>query len=248
MEQPLRDKVAFVTGSAHRVGKGILLGLARAGARLVLHYCNGHAQAQQTADEARTLGAEVLVVQGDHARHEEVARNFSEIEAHYGRLDLLVNSASIYRGGDWLTIPPDEWRHLLDVNLSGPFWCTQHAALLMRRLSIPGVIVHIADNSGVVPRLNHRPHGFGKAALLMLARVGALELAPYGIRVNALVLGPVLPSARDDVEQIAERVPLKRWGSLDDVARGVLYLATNDFVTGSVLHVDGGESLARDPC
>lgn len=246
MHQPLNGKVVFVTGSARRVGRGIALGFAAQGANLVIHHSNSMQDAEQTASEARALGVDALVVQGDYAHHDEVVRNFEQVTAHFGRLDVMINSASNFHQTPLLDIPPDEWETVIDVNLSAPFWCTQQAGRIMRDHSIAGSIINIADNSGLRPWSKRPHHSISKAGLIMLTEVTARALAQHQIRANCLVLGPVLPSpgmTQQDWEQIENRLPLKRSGDVEDVARAAIYLATNDYVTGAVLRVDGGEWL-----
>ncbi len=246
MLTPLKDKVVFVTGSARRVGRAILLGFAAQGARVVVHHSNSDADAERTAADARALGVEALVVKGDYARHDDIARNFEQVVAHYGRVDVLVNSASIFQSGDLLDIPPDEWNRVMDINLRAPFWCTQHAGRIMRDAGIAGAIINIADTSGLRPWAARPHHSVSKAGLIMLTEVTAAALAPYQIRANCLVLGPVLPSTGQSDASWREaeaRLPLQRSGDPDDAARAAIYLATNDFVTGAVLRVDGGEWL-----
>ena len=246
MQQSLKGKVVFVTGSARRVGRGIALGFALQGANLVIHHSSSDNEAQQTVQEARALGVEALIVKGDYSHHDEIARNFEQVEAHYGRLDVMVNSASNFHQTPLLDIPPDEWQSVINVNLSAPFWCTQHAGRLMRDQHIPGCIINIADNSGLRPWAKRPHHSISKAGLIMLTEVTARALAPYQIRANCLVLGPILPSpgmTDQDWHNIENRLPLKRSGTVDDVARAAIYLATNDYVTGAILRVDGGEWL-----
>ena len=248
MRQELTDKIVFVTGSARRVGKAIALAFAQQGAHLVIHHSSSDAEAAATADEIRALGVQALVIKGDHAQHAEVARNFAEIQQHYGRLDVLVNSASIFEKTDLLDVSPDEWQKVIDINLSAPFWCTQHAGRMMRDQQVHGCIINIGDNGGLRPWAQRPHHGISKAGVVMLTQVTAKALAPYQIRANCIVPGPVLksPDMTDDYwhHVVETRLPLKRAGEPEDVARAAIFLAQNDFITGAILRVDGGEFLA----
>lgn len=246
MLQTLNGKNVLVTGSARRVGRGIALGFARAGANVVVHHSNSDADAKDTAKEARSLGVDALVVKGDLSQHDQVAAIFEQAIAHYGQLDVLVNSASNFEANPLLDIPPDEWRSVIDVNLSGPFWCTQHAARNMRDNGIAGCIINIADNAGLRPWMKRPHHSISKAGLVMLTEVTARSLAQYQIRANCLVLGPVLISpgmSADAWKKVESRLPLERSGDPDDAARAAVFVASNDFITGAVLRVDGGEWL-----
>lgn len=242
----LQGKVVMVTGSARRVGRAILLAFAREGAHVVVHHSGSPDDAESAAAEARALGVDALIVQGDYGDPAQIAANFAHIKAHYGRLDVAVNSASLFEKAPFLDVSPDAWRRVIDLNQNAPFFVTQAAARLMRENATAGVILNIADNSGVNPVANRSHHSVSKAALIHLTKTAALALAP-DIRVNALVLGPVLPEPGRSAESWAKseaKLPLKRAGDPDDAARAALFLAANDFITGAVLHVDGGEGLS----
>ena len=243
----LKGKVVMVTGSARRVGRAILLGFAEAGAHVIVHHAHSDADAESAAAEARAFGVEALIVQGDYADPAQIAANFAQIQARFGRLDGLVNSASLYERADFLDLPADEWRRVIDLNLTAPFLASQAAGRLMRDSGTGGVIINISDNSGVRPLAERPHHSVSKAALIHLTQVTALALAPYNIRANCIVLGPVLKENDRSAESWARTeagLPLKRSGDPTDAARAALYLAANDFVTGAVLHVDGGEGLS----
>lgn len=247
MQQELNGKVALITGSARRVGRAIMLGFARAGAHVVIHHSSSDDDAATAAEEARALGVETLIVKADLKHHNEAERLFGEVSARFGRLDVLVNSASNFEQKDFLDIPPDEWDAVMNVNLRAPFWCTQFAGRMMREAGIAGAVVNIADNSGLRPWSARPHHSISKAGLIMLTEVSARALAQYQIRVNCIVLGPILPAPNQDEAtwaNIEARLPLKRSGEPDDAARAAVFLATNDFITGAALRVDGGEWLA----
>lgn len=247
MEQDLHGKVVLVTGGARRVGKGIALGFARAGAHVAIHHHSSPGEAAETADQIRAFGVRAWVVQADFSKRELVAPAIEEAAGHFGGLDVLVNSASVFGSGDFLDLPADDWQQALDLNVSAPFYATQAAARLMRQQNTPGSIVNIADNSGLHPWPRRPQHSVSKAGLIMLTQVSAAALAPYQIRANCIVLGPILPSpgmSADDWRAVEARLPLLHSGDADDPARAAVFLAANDFVTGAILHVDGGESLA----
>src|SRR4051812_33910993 len=246
MLESLKGKVVLVTGSARRVGRAIALGFAANGANVVIHHSNSDADAERTETDAKTFGVDTLVVKGDHARYEDVIDNFARLKAYFGRIDVLVNSASIFKSANLLDIAPDEWNQVMDINLRAPFWCTQQAGRMMRDAGIAGSILNIADNSGLRPWSARPHHSVSKAGLIMLTEVTARSLAQYGIRANCLVLGPVLSSTGQSAEnwrKTEARLPLKRAGDPDDVARAAIFLATNGYATGSILRVDGGEWL-----
>lgn len=248
MQTELSGKVACVTGSARRVGRTIALAFAQAGAHLVIHHSSSDADAANAAEEVRTLGVDALVVKANIADPEAVAGMFGAIRAHYGRLDVMVNSAANFYRTPLLEIDFEEWQSVIGTNLTGPFLCTQHAARLMIEGGRGGVILNISDNSGLNPWASRPHHSISKAGVIMLTQVAALALAKYNIRVNCVVPGPVLVpagSSPDVLDEIAAALPLKRIGDPADVARALVFFTTNDFATGSILRIDGGEGLAH---
>jgi len=247
----LQSRVALVTGAAHRVGKAIALALAQKGANIVLHYGSSVAAARQTADEIAALGVEVFLCQANLSDPDQIAALFDAVQECFGRLDVLVNSASSFERRPFDDITAEDWDRVMAINLRAPFLCSQHAARLMR-IDPPtsreaGLIVNIADHIGISPRLGFTQHSVSKAALIHLTKVAALELAPT-IRVNAVVPGPVMaPVGMDpqgkEWERIWKRVPLNRPGDPADVGRAVVFLAASDYMTGALIPVDGGEGI-----
>jgi len=246
VNRSLQGKVVFVTGGARRVGRAFALAFAAAGAHIALHHSNSAADAEATAAEIRAKGVDALIVQGDFADYDAITRVVGAIDAHFGRIDVLINSASVFLSGELLDIPPEEWDQALNLNLRAPFWTTQAVGRLMRDRQIAGCILNISDTSGIRGVATRPQHSVSKAGLIMLTEVTAKALAPYQIRANCLVLGPVLPEPGRDAASIAktaDRLPLGRWGDPQDAAQAAILLASNDFITGAMLQVDGGEGL-----
>lgn len=244
----LKGKVVFVTGSARRVGRAIALAFARQGANLVVHYASPSSEADghSAAAEARQLGVEALVLTGNQSKPAEVDLMFEEVRRHFGKLDVMVNSAAIFKRRDLLEIDEAEWEEVIGINLKGPFLLTQRAARLMRESGQGGVIINISDNSGLYPWKSRPHHSIAKAGVIMLTQVSALALAEYHIRVNCIVPGPVLRPADEPesvLDTIAAGLPVGHIGTPDNIADACLFLAKNPFVTGSILRVDGGEGL-----
>lgn len=245
MQQSLVDNVVLVTGSARRVGKAIALSFAKAGADLVIHHHASPNEAEQTVQEIRELGRQAMTVQADQSKPDDVARLFDEIQAHYGRLDVLVNSAGSFTQTPLLNLTYQEWQRVLDTNLTGPLLCLQHAARMMQTGG-GGVIINIADNSAFNIWKTRPAHTISKASVVMLTKVAARALGPDNIRVSCVVPGPVLqpPDESDENwERIAQNLPLQRDGAPVDVGQACVFLAENDFISGAILHVDGGEHL-----
>ncbi|NDJ33217.1 MAG: SDR family oxidoreductase [Chloroflexi bacterium] len=242
--ESLKGKVALVTGSAHRVGKGIALALAEQGVHQVVHYGSSADEAEQTRQAVEAHDVRAITHSTDLSDPAAIGELFAVLEAEFGRLDILVNSAARFDRGPFDAISVEDWDRSMAVNLRAPFLCMQHAARLMTE---GGLIVNIADNSGVHPWENFTQHGVSKAALLHLTRIGARVLAP-AIRVNALVLGPIIPT--QGVDEDSERwqnaiewLPLARSGSVEGIGAMVCQLAVTDFITGSLIHMDSGEDL-----
>jgi pteridine reductase len=238
----LANRIALVTGSAHRVGKAIALELAAAGAQLVIHYHTSADAARETVAEIRALGRRAVALPADLSQPAQIHALFARAEAEFGALDVLVNSASIMETGDAATLSLEAWNRSLTVNLTAPFLCAQHAVRLMRSRG-EGVIINIADGSALRPWATYPAHSVSKAGLVMLTQVLAKALAP-AIRVNAVCPGPVLkPPDWDEARwaRVGQNTLLKRTGSGYDVAHAVRCLIENDYITGETLVVDGGE-------
>lgn len=242
----LNGKVALVTGGAVRVGKAIALALARAGADVVINYHSSADAAVATAAEIEALGRRALAIRADVAQGRQVQALVDEAVARLGRLDVLVNSASLWRKTPWAELDEAAWDQLVDIALKGPFLCAKAAAPHLAAHG-DGAIINIVDLSAFVPFPNFMPHSAAKAGLVNLTYALAMELAP-AVRVNAVAPGPVLPPAdytEAQIQAAARRTLLGRWGTAEDVAQAVVFLAQAPYITGVVLPVDGGERLAR---
>lgn len=253
----LNDTVALVTGAGHRLGRAIALGLADAGSHVVVHYGRSRDAAEETAEAIRARGREALTVSADLRRPDEIEALFCDVNARFGRLDVLVNSAASFERAPFGELTVEAWDEVQAVNVRAPFLFTQHAVCLMREVSgrpgslgephVPGSIVNLADLSGVTTWRGYVHHGVSKAGLLHLTRTTARELGSDA-RVNAVVPGPILPPPGEDPDgdewrARGERMPLGRTGEPGHVAGAVTFLAENDYVTGAHLFVDGGEHL-----
>jgi pteridine reductase len=240
----LEDKVALVTGGAIRVGRAIALALADADADVVVNYNTSADAARTTAAEIEARGRQALIYRADVSRADQVQALVEAAVARFGRLDVLVNSASLWRRTPWAELDEAAWDQLLDIDLKGPFLCAKSAAPHLAAHH-DGAIVNIVDLSAWAPFPNYMPHSAAKAGLLNLTYALAIELAP-GVRVNAIAPGPVLPPPNFTEKQLgatARRTLLGRWGTPEDVAQAVVFLARASYITGAVLPVDGGERL-----
>jgi NAD(P)-dependent dehydrogenase (short-subunit alcohol dehydrogenase family) len=237
----MSGRVAVVTGGAHRLGRAFSLALAGAGADVVVNYNTSADAAQATCTEIESLGRRAITVEADVSSPAGIGRLVQETERAFGRLDVLVNSASLFERVPVLDITEAAWDRVMAVNLKGPFMLSQAAAPLLK-LGGGGLIVNVVDLSALQPWPSHAHHAVSKAGLLHLTRVLARAFAP-DIRVNSIAPGTVLPPEDDAEEEGSRRRVVGRAGEPADVTRALLYLVQSDFVTGENLVVDGGRLL-----
>jgi NAD(P)-dependent dehydrogenase (short-subunit alcohol dehydrogenase family) len=238
LSMDINGKVALITGSAKRIGREIALELARKGARIAVHYRSGEREAREVA------GMTGAVFQAELTEEAAVDKMFRGIESVFRRLDILVNSASIFNAASADDATPEHWDAQMNTNAKAPFFIAQHAARLMRRNG-SGKIINIADVAGEVIWPGYLPYSVSKAALIAVNRGLAKAYAPE-IQVNAIAPGPVLfPDYYTDEQKNAavERTLLRREGSPADIVRAVVFLIENDYITGEMIHVDGGRHL-----
>jgi pteridine reductase len=248
MQIDLTDQVALVTGSAHRVGKAIALALAKEGVHIMVHYNSAEADTvRSTLHDIKSFGVDAFDIQADIATPEGVDQVMAAVRERFGRLHILVNSASVFPSGHLLEISLESWDLTMNVNLRAPFLLTQQAAHMMRNNEpAMGAIINIVDQGADAPFPKRPHHGISKYALWMLTQVSALSLGPE-IRVNAIVPGPVMKTndgmSDDQWARMGDHLPLKMTGTGDDVGRAAVFLARESFITGTRLHVNGGEHL-----
>jgi pteridine reductase len=242
MSTLLANRVALVTGAAKRLGRAVALRLAREGAHVVIHYRSSKADAHSAVAEIENLGRRAVAISADLSRGEDIGKLFSQASAHFGRLDVLVNSAANFIHTEFSSTSEAAWSESLDTNLKAPFFCSQAAAPLLKQNG--GAVINFADIGAFMPWPGYIPHCISKAGVVMLTKCLAKQLAPE-VRVNAIAPGTVtMPN--DPPEWQAEFVrlaPLKRVGTPEDIADAVVYLATAPFLTGHVLVLDGGRTL-----
>ena len=236
-------KVALVTGGAVRVGRALSLALAEAGFDVAVNYHSSVGPAQEVAARITELGRRVLLAPGNVSSSKDVDRIAAGVREEFGRMDLLVNSASNFHQRALLDVDAAEWDEVMGVNLKGPFLVARAFASLLREAR--GSIVNIVDLGAIQPWMAYPHHAVSKAGLLHLTRVLALALAPE-VRVNAVAPGTVLPPegrSPKALDQERRITPLRKLGTPQDVARTVLFLEASPFITGEVIVVDGGLSL-----
>jgi len=241
----LNDKICLVTGSAIRVGKAIALTLAGKGAKLAVHYNSREDKAQETVKQIRTIGNEAIVLKGDISQKEDWLRMRDSLLEKWGRIDILVNNASIFSRTPFLSINDKDWNQFMDINLRGTFYgCQIMGEIMLQNQS--GKIINIADVSADSVWPNYIPYCISKAGVIALTKGLAKAFAPH-ITVNAVSPGTVMLAEKYDEEEenfLIDRTPLKRVGEPQDIANSVAFLLEgSDFITGTVINVDGGRSL-----
>lgn len=240
----LNGKVALVTGGAVRIGRAMALALAERGVRIAIHYGSHHDEALETTAAILKMGVDAESFQADLRSAEAAPRLIESVAAHFGQIDILVNSAALFKPGGIFDTTEENWDAHFAVNLKSPFFLASAFARLVGK-DRPGLIVNIADWRAFRPGPDYMAYTITKAGIITMTQSLALALSP-NIRVNAIAPGAILPPPGRDasyLDQLAERLPLKRQGSPEEVVKGLIYLVEADFVTGEVLFIDGGEHL-----
>ena len=257
----LTGKSAMVTGAAMGIGRGIALRLAEAGASVMITDIEEE-PARQAAREIRERGGRADAIRGDAASAADAGKVVRAVVEAFGRLDILVNNAGIFRFSPALEMTEELWDKTLDINLKGTFFHSQAAAREMIRAGHGGKIVNIASMDALHPTQRELSHyEASKGGVVMLTKALALEFAPHDILVNAIAPGPILTPGSmamtesvlargEPMEELTKnflnRLPLKRMGDPDDIAKVALFLASaaSDYMTGSLVLVDGGYLLS----
>ena len=244
----LEDRVAIVTGAGAGNGRGIALRFAEEGARVVAADLD-LAAARSTAERVAERGGDAIAVHADVSRHAHVESMVDAARERYGGVDILVNNAGVETLVPLLDLEEQEWDRVVDTNLKGAFLCARIAARAMVDAGRPGAIVNIASINAKIALAGQAHYTSSKGGLVMLTKSMALDLAPHGIRVNAV--GPGVIETRMTERSLADperramllsRVPLGRVGQPRDVANATLFLASDEasYITGTTLYVDGG--------
>jgi NAD(P)-dependent dehydrogenase (short-subunit alcohol dehydrogenase family) len=244
LAKTLGGRRALVTGASRRLGRSIALALADAGVAIVAHYRNDERGAQETVRLARERGVRAESVAADLTHAEACPRIVRTATEALGGLDVLVNNASAFDRTPLDSLSVADWDTQMDANAKAPFELMLHAGRAMKAAG-GGAIVNLACVSAERPWAEFVPYSASKAALVNATKGFAKALAPE-VRVNAVAPGPILPPAGEDEaegEKAVRNTLLKRWGHPDDIAAAVLFLLRASYVTGVVLHVDGGRSL-----
>lgn len=243
----LKDRVVLLTGGK-RIGSTVAVALAQRGADVALSYHQSRAEAETTAEAVRGAGRRAMIWQANVSRADECEALVAATVAELGRLDVLVNMASIYRSIPLDSMSGDDLQASLDVDLKSAFLCAR-AAIPHMRAAGGGRIVNFSDWLAVSQRpryTGYLAYYVAKKAVMGLTEALAFELAADQILVNAVAPGPILapPGLEDDeLEAVEKATPLGRWGGGAEIAKAVVALIETDFITGEIIRVDGGRHL-----
>lgn len=239
----LNGKTALVTGAAKRIGRAIAIGLASHGSNIIIHYDKSEDEARKLQNEIAKLGVKSWLVRANLNDPESCKRVIDQAFESSETLDILVNNASVFSLNEIDRVEPANLDNDLLTNAWAPFLLSRHFSKKMEK----GKIINILDTRIVGYDFNHFAYYLSKRMLEILTKSMALKLAP-NITVNAVAPGLILPPEGKDysyLEQKTGTVPLKKYGSLSDVVDTVLFLLSNDFVTGQIIFVDGGKHLIQ---
>lgn len=240
----IKDTVVLITGAAVRVGRTAALTLAEKGAQVAFSYYLEEEPWQDTLAEIEAFGKPGLAIQTEMKSAPSIQNLIDRTMEKFGRIDVLINNASIWLKAPFEEITEADWDFSMSVNLKGPFLASQKVAPIMRAQK-QGLILNITDLSAFQTWSGYAHHAASKAGLVSLTKSMAFELAP-DIRVNAIAPGTVMLPENASAEKEKWAIDLsllKRVGKPEDVAQVMVFLIENDFVTGSVYFVDGGRSL-----
>ena len=240
----LENKVALVTGAGVRIGQAVAVKLGQLGMRLVIHYHHSEEGAKQTIQRLPGKKSRHLVLQADLKDVSAIKELVHKAEKQAGPVSVLVNNAAEFFPTPLFSVAEEEWDHLLALNLKAPFFLSQAVGEVMKS-SGEGKIINMVDVSAERPWKSFLPYCASKAALISLTRGLARALSPE-VQVNGIAPGTVLPPPEHnemDLTASVENSLLKRIGKVEDIVQAVEYLLQSDFVTGTILPVDGGRSI-----
>jgi len=247
----LNHKVALITGGSQGIGRAVAERFAAEGAKVAISGL-GQAALQETAASIREQGGQVLAVESDVRHKEQVGQLVEEVITQWGRIDILVNNAGVNRTASFLEITEEDWDWHMDINLKGTFLVSQRVCQEMIKRKQGGSIIQMSSVNGLSAEADQAHYNASKGGINLLAMSMALELAKYGIRVNALCPGfietgltkPLIDNPQA-IGAYLKTIPMQRVGQPEDIAAAALFMASDEssYMTGHCMVVDGGQLI-----
>lgn len=245
----LKGKVALVTGGGRGIGRAISLALAQEGAKVCVNYFHSKDAAEEVAKRIKENKGEAISYKADVSKLEEVNRMVEELNKKFGRIDILINNAGLNIDKYLMIMNEEEWDKVIDVNLKGTFNCSKAISRVMIGQR-SGNIVNISSVSAISGAAGQTNYSAAKGGMISFTKSLARELAPFGIRVNALAPGlidteMVKKMPKEMLDRILKITPLKRMGTPEEVAKVVVFLVSEEacYITGQVIRIDGGLAM-----
>ena len=241
----ISNKIAIVTGASRGLGKAIAIGLAKAGANVVV---TDVLDVSGTVNEIKKLGQDVIGIKVDVSKKQDIEKVVQQAITKFGKIDILVNNAGILRMGNAESMKQEDWEKVIQVNLTGQFLCAQAVGKQMIKQK-SGKIINIASIAGLGGYAQSAPYSASKAGIILMTKTLAVEWGQHNIQVNAICPGVFATDMTDNflkdkqfMEMIKARVPLRRYANPDELVGTVIYLASksSDYMTGHALVIDGG--------
>lgn len=255
----LNGQTALVTGANSGIGEGIARGMAAAGANVVINYVTGEEAAFRIVKEIREAKGSATALKADVSKEDQVLSMFAAAIKQFGTVDILVSNAGIQRDSAFIDMTFEQWRTVLDINLTGAFFCAREAArefcrrgLVPERSRAVGKIIFVSSVHEVIPWASHANYAASKGGIMLLMKSLAQELGPSGIRVNSIGPGAIKTDINRQAWETPEAeasllklIPYNRVGETEDIAKVAVWLASDeaDYITGTTLYADGGMLL-----
>lgn len=259
IHQVLAGQKALVTGASSGIGRAVAIALAAAGADVMVNYRSHPGEAQEVVSEIEACGRRAVAHEAEVSREDEVHAMFTRMFDEFGTIDILVNNAGLQKDAPFDEMTLDDWRLVLDVNLTGQFLCAREAVREFKRRGVvkdisvaAGKIISMSSVHEVIPWGGHVNYATSKGGVMMMTKSIAQEVAPYRIRVNSIAPGAIRTAINKEtwdtpqaLENLLRLIPYNRIGTPEDVARAAVWLASDesDYVHGITLFVDGGMTL-----
>jgi glucose 1-dehydrogenase len=258
-EQILKNQTALITGSSSGIGAGIARAMATAGANVIVNYSSKEETANSVVQEIKDTGGKAVAVKADVSNEDQVFAMFEKTIDEYGTIDILVNNAGVQKDAHFVDMSLNQWRSVLDINLTGAFLCAREAAKeFIRRGIVPersraaGKIIFISSVHEAIPWAGHVNYASSKGGIMLLMKSIAQELAPYKIRVNSIGPGAIRTNINRSAWETPEAeasllklIPYNRVGETTDIGLVAVWLASDesDYITGTTIYADGGMLL-----